>query len=113
MDATSKGGLVIMTADHGESLGEHGEPEHGIFVYDSTLRVPLVIAGPGIRAGQRIPQQVRHVDIAPTVLEFAHISPSAGLDGVSMKPVLEGTQPAASRASYAESAFGTAPLRLE
>ena len=43
--------LVLVTADHGESLGEHGEDTHGIFVYDSTLRVPLILAGPGVPAG--------------------------------------------------------------
>ncbi len=106
IDARSRNALLVVTADHGESLGEHGEPEHGIFLYDSTLRVPLVVAGPSVRGGRRIPQQVRHVDIVPTVLEFAHVSPSAGLDGLSLKPVLEGTQAATSRASYAESAFG-------
>ncbi len=43
--------LVIVTADHGESLGEHGEMEHGIFLYDATLRVPLIMAGPMVRPG--------------------------------------------------------------
>ena len=40
--------IVLVTADHGESLGEHGEGTHGVFVYDATLRVPLIMAGPGI-----------------------------------------------------------------
>ena len=73
VDKRSTNALVVVTADHGESLGEHGEQEHGIFLYDATLRVPLVMAGPMIRSGQRVPRQVRHVDILPTVLDVAHI----------------------------------------
>ena len=72
VEQKSQNALVIVTADHGESLGEHGEMEHGIFLYDATLRVPLIMAGPMIRAGQRVQQQVRHVDILPTVADWVH-----------------------------------------
>lgn len=61
--------LVIVTADHGESLGEHGESTHGLFAYDATLRVPLIVAGPGVQA-RVAPEAVSHVDIMPTVLEL-------------------------------------------
>ena len=96
--------LVVVTSDHGESLGEHGEREHGIFVYDATLAVPLVIAGPGVPAGRRVQGQVRHVDVAPTVMELLG-RPWAPGDGVSLVPAMHGA-PAETRPSYAESAFG-------
>ena len=73
---------MVATADHGESLGEHGEMEHGILLYDTTLRVPIIVAGPAIRSGGRVAQQVRHVDIVPTVLDWAHV-PCRRLDGIS------------------------------
>lgn len=69
--AGERGTLVVFTADHGEGLGEHGERTHGILAYDSTLHVPLVLAGPGIPAGVRSSVLARHVDVAPTIL--AHL----------------------------------------
>jgi tetratricopeptide (TPR) repeat protein len=97
---------VIVTADHGESLGEHGEKEHGIFLYDSTLRVPLIMAGPMIRPGGRVQQQVRHVDILPTIADWVHAPVPPGLDGTSLRPLVEGLTDAATPPSYAESLFG-------
>jgi arylsulfatase A-like enzyme/Tfp pilus assembly protein PilF len=105
IDAKSKNALVIATADHGESLGEHGEKEHGLLLYDATLRVPLIVAGPAIRSGGRVAQQVRHVDIVPTVLDWAHLSPAVHLDGVSLRPLIEG-QAAPTTPSYSETLFG-------
>src|SRR5579859_2003187 len=55
--------LVVAIGDHGESLGEHGEMTHGVFLYDSTLHVPLMIAGPGVPAGKVINEQVRSIDV--------------------------------------------------
>src|SRR6185503_11453752 len=60
--------LLAVVADHGEGLGEHGERTHGLFVYQSTLRVPLVLAGPGIPAGERRAGPARTVDLLPTLL---------------------------------------------
>jgi arylsulfatase A-like enzyme len=66
LDAT----LVVLTADHGESLEEHGEPTHGIFIYDATIRVPLIWRLPGIfAANATYGGPVRHIDILPTVLD--------------------------------------------
>ena len=65
--------LFIVAADHGEAFGEHGEVGHSLFVYDSTLRVPLILAGPGIDSGDRpyVDQRpVSLVDIVPTVLQL-------------------------------------------
>ncbi|MFL6197643.1 MAG: sulfatase-like hydrolase/transferase [Thermoanaerobaculia bacterium] len=68
-----KEALVVVTADHGESLGEHGELTHGLFAYEATLKVPLVLRGPGVQPG-RDSRPARHVDIFPTVLDAADIA---------------------------------------
>ncbi len=68
--------LVIVTADHGESLGEHGEQSHGLFAYEATLKVPLVVWGRGITPGKDA-RAARHVDIFPTILQAAGIDPPA------------------------------------
>lgn len=66
--------FIVFTSDHGESLGEHGELTHGLFAYESTLKVPLVIWGPGVTPG-RDPRLARHIDIFPTLLQAAGIPP--------------------------------------
>ena len=96
---------VIMTADHGEGLGDHGESTHTLFVYDSTMRVPLVIKGPGIPAGVKVEEQVRSVDIAPTLLELSSLAPRGGIDGVSLLGRVSGESPGPLSA-YGET-FGT------
>ena len=102
--------LVLVTADHGESLGEHGEETHGVFVYDATLRVPWIMAGPGVRAGLVPPVVARGIDVAPTLLDLAGaIPPRAAMEGRSLGPALRG-QPMPDAPAYAESLF--ARLRL-
>ncbi len=76
--------LVVMTADHGEALGEHGESTHGMFVYDATTRVPLLMSHPGLQPGLRVPDAVSSVDIVPTTLELLDIQSEVIFDGVSM-----------------------------
>jgi arylsulfatase A-like enzyme/Tfp pilus assembly protein PilF len=73
--------LIVFTADHGEGLAEHGERTHGILAYDSTLHVPLVLAGPGVPHGARRDAFARHVDIVPTVLAAVGLGAPAGLPG--------------------------------
>jgi arylsulfatase A-like enzyme/Flp pilus assembly protein TadD len=80
---------VIYTADHGESLGEHGETTHGYFAYNATLRVPLILALPGAKAA-RIEANVGHVDIFPTVCDLAGGKAPAGLHGRSLLPLVQG-----------------------
>ena len=112
--------LVIVTSDHGESLGEHGELTHGMFAYEATLRVPLIVARvegtPGADAGEGlvIASPVRHVDIAPTVLDAVGAPPDAAMQGTSLRPVIAGER--ADRPAYFESMTynlvrGWAPLR--
>jgi arylsulfatase A-like enzyme/tetratricopeptide (TPR) repeat protein len=82
--------LVIVTSDHGESLGDHGEDTHGYFVYESTLHVPLVCRGPGVAAGTIVKNVVRTVDLYPTILALAGLPPPAKISGRSLAPALNG-----------------------
>jgi arylsulfatase A-like enzyme/tetratricopeptide (TPR) repeat protein len=75
---------VIVIGDHGEGLGEHGESSHTLFVYDSTMRVPLLVKAPGVEAGTRVEGQVRSVDVAPTILQLGGASSEATMDGSSL-----------------------------
>ena len=63
--------LVIVTSDHGEGLGDHGEEVHGYFVYETTLRVPLIVRGPGVKPGTHIDAVTRSVDLLSTILDMA------------------------------------------
>ena len=81
--------IVIATADHGESLGEHGEKTHGIFVYDSTTRVPLLFAGPGVPQ-MRVDRLVSNLDIPATVLDLLGFPQPPGGDGFSLRRVWNG-----------------------
>jgi len=75
--------LVIFTSDHGESLGEHGERTHGLFAYEATLKVPLVVSRRGM-THRVVPEYVRHIDIVPTILEAATVAAAKELPGRSL-----------------------------
>lgn len=119
--ASSRPTLVIVTADHGESLGEHGELTHGIFAYEATLRVPLIIAEisprPTDTRGVTVDASVRHVDVVPTVLEAVGAPGLAGTvwSGTSLIGLVSGAggppRPAYFEAMTANLARGWAPLR--
>ncbi len=83
--------IIVITSDHGEGLGEHGTKHHSASLFDTELHVPLVIAGPGIRAG-RINQAVGLVDLAPTLLDLAGFEAPGmpHMDGLSLAPELRG-----------------------
>ena len=108
--------LIVVTADHGEAFGEHGEIGHSLFVYDTTLQVPLILAGPGAARGL-LPDPVSLVDIAPTVLAATGVSAPAPLDGEVLRQdrgLLPRGEPP--RTLYAETMapfedFGWSPLR--
>ena len=82
--------LVILTSDHGESLGEHGESTHGVFAYEATLRVPLVVYAPALFPPRVVAEPVRHVDLVPTVLDVLGLPVPEGLPGRSLLPLLAG-----------------------
>ncbi len=97
--------VVVVTADHGEGLGDHGHPHHSTALYNSQTRVPLVVVGPGI-VKRRIAETVGLVDLAPTILDLAGFVPPGmpQMDGVSLAPVLRGevaTEPDQGEASSA------------
>jgi arylsulfatase A-like enzyme/Flp pilus assembly protein TadD len=89
--------LIVLTGDHGESLGEHGEKNHGFFIYDATLRIPFLVKLPaGARQQPRVAQPASTVDLVQTVLEALNISPPAGAQGASLLPAILGkARPAA------------------
>ena len=95
--------LVVMTSDHGESLGEHGESTHSLFVYDATTHVPLLFRHPALVAGKRVPDVVSGVDIVPTVLDLLGSEVPHDSDGHSLAEVLllERSSPAP-RLAYSE-----------
>ena len=104
--------LIVIAGDHGESLGDHGEESHGIFVYQEALRVPLIFRGPGITPG-RLSTVTRLVDVMPTILDLFDM-PAPGVDGVSLLRD-DASDRRESREVYSESMyprrFGWAPLR--
>jgi arylsulfatase A-like enzyme len=110
--------LLVVTSDHGEGLGEHGETTHSFYVYESTVRVPLVFWGPGLLPGpRRVPSLVRSVDVAPTLLDLLGLPPLARAQGTSLAPLLRGEADDLGLRAYGESLepqtlFGSSPLRF-
>jgi choline-sulfatase len=85
--------VVVIVGDHGESLGDHGEWTHGLFVYESVLHVPLLIRAPGSGLrGRRVSGLTRSVDVMPTVLELLGVRHEARMDGESLLPLVAGAR---------------------
>ena len=110
--------LLVVTSDHGEGLGDHGEAVHGFFVYESTLAVPLLVRGPGIPAGTRVATTVRSVDLLPTMLDLlgTPVPEGRSVSGRSLATAFRGGKAPADAATYAESLtpllhFGWSDLR--
>ncbi len=107
--------LLIVTADHGESLGEHGELTHAIFVYDATVRVPLIIRAPWLLKPGVYGAPVRSVDITPTIIDALGMPAPEAIDGRSLLAAMRGKEPVPELPQYSESllsevGFGMAPL---
>ena len=109
--------MIIVTGDHGEGLGEHGEDTHGLFLYDSTLHIPLLVKMPAktAEAGHRqtgavIDAQVRTTDILPTILSATGVAAPAELNGESLLPLVDGQTASSRRELFAETDY---PLRWE
>ncbi len=96
--------LIAVLSDHGESLSEHGEYTHGVFLYDSTLRIAFLLAGPGVPAGLRVKQQARGIDLLPTLLELLGGKAPQGLPGTSLAPAFQG-KPVSTAWSYEETLY--------
>ncbi len=111
--------IIIISGDHGDGLGEHGEDTHGLFLYDSTLHIPLIVKTPiktGATAhhGAVIDSQVRTTDILPTILSATGVAAPAELNGESLLPLIDGPK-SSDRELFGETDYplrwGWAPLR--
>lgn len=98
--------LVVLTSDHGEALGEHGEATHGIFAYEETLAVPLILHQEELFEPAVVAATARLVDLVPTVLDVLAIDVPAGLRGRSLLPAIAGRGSAAPVSSYFEALSG-------
>jgi len=95
--------LLVVTSDHGEGLGEHGEEVHGYFVYESTLHVPLLLRGPGVPPGFRLSGLARSVDLVPTLHGLLGTAAPPAVAGRSLVPALRGGTAPPEQTAYAES----------
>lgn len=121
--------VIALAADHGEAFGEHGERWHGMFLYDETIHVPLLVKLPGERfAGKRVESRVALADVAPSLLQAASVPIPSAMQGQSLFPLIDGASPNAgklraagektpperaiySESNYAHRVFGWAELR--
>ena len=101
--------IIAVMSDHGEAFGEHGERHHGIFLYDETIHVPLLIKLPRERSrGTRVDARVRLVDVAPTILRVLNMPIPAAMQGKSLMSLImkPSEDEASDRPAYAESIYG-------
>jgi len=109
--------LVILTADHGEGLGDHGEASHGFFLYDTTIHVPLIVRLPAAaHGGSVVDSAVSHVDLLPTILDAVGVQAPDVVHGESLLPIIVGEETRLDRGVYSESLYtllhyGWSPLR--
>jgi arylsulfatase A-like enzyme/Flp pilus assembly protein TadD len=94
--------LIVLSGDHGESLGEHGEKNHGFFIYNATLHVPVIIRLPGSPPARVIPEIVSLADLMPTVLKVLKFDLPAQVQGLNLLPLMAAKKPEESRNLYAE-----------
>ncbi len=105
--------LIVIAADHGESLGAHVEETHGVFLYDETIHVPLLLKFPQNQsAGKRVAARARLVDIAPTILEIAGVPVPSQMQGQSLQRIAKANidQPVYSISAFPQQAFGWSVL---
>jgi arylsulfatase A-like enzyme/Flp pilus assembly protein TadD len=105
--------LIVVAADHGQSLGAHGEQTHGVFLYDETIHVPLLLKLPANQnAGKRVVAKARLVDVAPTILEIAGLPVPSQMQGQSLLRIAKSNadQPVYSISAFPQQAFGWSAL---
>ena len=102
------GAMIVLAGDHGESLGEHGEQEHGFFVYNATTRVPLIVKAAGKGAAKRVEEPVETIGVAATIL--AATAPADALHSQLQASGLQGDKPAYTETLYPYRSFGWSPL---
>jgi choline-sulfatase len=109
--ATAGRALVVLTADHGEALGEQGEQTHGFLVQEATLRIPLIMSAPGgLRQGFRFDERVSQVDLMPTLLALLGIPAPADLDGIDLVARPETARPVLAESHSGHANYGWARL---
>src|SRR6476660_1095609 len=100
---------IVLLSDHGEGLGDHGEQEHGLFIYDEAIHVPLLIKQEGnAGGGRRVADLVQHIDLVPTILDLVKAPAAGALHGRSLKPLLDGTGSMPGRQVYSEALYAHA-----
>src|SRR4051794_4798143 len=104
MDLYDRAAIVLLS-DHGEGLGDHGEQEHGLFLYQETTHVPLIVKLPGHHDAARVAAPVQHIDGAPAILDFIRAAEDAALDGRPVQPLVEGSGTLAETGIYAEALY--------
>ncbi|MDF3067939.1 MAG: hypothetical protein K0R38_3540 [Polyangiaceae bacterium] len=101
MEQRRPGAVTILSADHGEEFGDHGGRYHGSSVYEEQVRVPLIVAGPGVKT-QRVPEVVQTIDLLPTVLSALAVPRPPRIRGRDLSPLLAGTRPPGPGMAFAE-----------
>ena len=97
---------IVLLSDHGEGLGDHGEQQHGLFLYDEAIHVPLIVKQEGnTGAGRRVSALVQQIDLVPTILELVKAPVPGNLRGQSLKPLLDGTGQVPARPIYSEALY--------
>ena len=96
---------IVLLADHGEGLGDHGEQEHGLFLYQETIRIPLMVKVPGSRSARRVATPVQQIDLAPTILDVIGAPKPASLQGRSLTPLLAGSGTIPDAGIYSEALY--------
>ncbi|HXI04253.1 MAG TPA: sulfatase-like hydrolase/transferase, partial [Candidatus Saccharimonadales bacterium] len=108
--------ITVLVADHGEGLDQHGEETHGVFLYNETTRVPMIISAPGlVPAPKRLDPIVRTTDLMPTILDLLGVAVPGRLDGVSLRPLLDGGALGKTLTAYSEAVlpaemYGWSPM---
>jgi choline-sulfatase len=107
---------IVLLSDHGEGLGDHGEQEHGLLLYDEAIHIPLVVKQEGnAGAGRRVGSIVQQIDLVPTILDLVKAPVPGNLRGRSLKPLLDDTGRLPARSVYSEALyaryhFGWSPI---
>ncbi len=97
---------IVVMSDHGEGLGDHGELEHGLFVYDEAIHVPWIMKLPGAKsAGRRVVDPIQHIDLVPTIADIAKLGPVSGLRGRDLAPLLNGSGQPPPQGIYSEALY--------
>src|SRR5947209_4541562 len=98
LDATT---VIVVLADHGEGLGDHYEQTHGVLIYQSTMRVPMIVAGPGVPAAGAVTTRVATIDVLPTAMRLLGFDYDTRLFGRDLRPLMN-EKPIADESLYAE-----------